>query len=1752
MKRNSVSQITRKVTALSLSAIISIGSMQCDGLYFSAFAEDENQSYGDGTLGASDENQSAVSYKFDYDDSQLIAVIGRDNSAGAQRQTPIDGVILGSTTLGELKAMYSEIDFTDVTLENWSEASFTADDFIIKPYIQLGTTAGTFEYWLQSDDIVMNISSMEYADSCIVHNIGFQLFVDGDAIAASELSWGDVIYFNYDTIKPVYEIDVSEHLNGTYSKSQSSNAFNMPLIILEEFAGKTLGEIKSSYSGINVVGYDKLNMSIEADVLEAQYWMLLDNGEWFYNWGSLIDLYNLKTFNSLSEEATNALSISEFKYSPIIEHNDSNVTSIYVTNGEPVCLAYDYDGSQLFAMVKNDGCAIAGRKVYPENVTFGTTTLGELKTMYKSISFEDVSVTNSSVESLALDKFDIHAYIQLGTTSTTFEHWVNMDGKTLDLSTLDGYSDSCVVHDIGFEIGIAAEDVKAAGLGLDDLIYINYETLKPVYKIDISDTFNGLFFNSNNDYGEKAVTVTSLTGKTLGELKEEYAGILVTGFADLYASEYIDFFGAEYSINFDNGYLYSWGPLIDFYYLKSVSGLSEEATNALTITECKYTPIIGTYDSTRVGMVAIWNKEKMYHNMGSSVGIYWQKYDGATSYTVTIGETAPLTATAYIEFINPWQLLFEGQYPTGTYTVTITANKNDGSTAEVASFDIEHEYYPIMASADVENSILTVNWAYENPKIKSYNVIVSGSDSNYYKYISFEADTTSASLELPDDISYPVCVSIDAVLSCEDSGNITITKRLYAIPYDSPMGYDTGLYWPADKDAVKYKTFVSWENGEICREHIENRDVSILNQMREECPFGTHTIIISSIAADGTEKVISTFDCVYVGPEFPEDIVIPEDIEPYMAGNALFWTAIDGVSGYTVSATNGDTTIVDECFMNQSASITSKIADFPSGTYTLTISAVAENGAKKVIGTYEYEHTQILSVCIVDGALVWPDFYGVDYYTVSATDGTSVVTDTCFLNNSYGIFNMISGFPSGTYTLTVNAVSTDGTKTRVGTYDYEHVSANVDTDSGIEIDEIAITDNVLRWPSVNEADHYIVTMTSGNSVTTDYCFANDSTNFISAMDYAKFESGTVAIEIKAVFKDLTEKIVGNISYEYIAPEISETGGENTFKYVDNEDGTSVTITGGTINNGDVVIPAEIDGKAVTHIAANAFDFEMGIKTLVISEGVKEIGWYAFNTCSNLTSVTLPESLEVIDMWAFERCYALKTVTIPSNVKEIRDGAFAQNSSMTEIIVAPDNNYYMSYGGVVYTKDESALVAYPAGKKGDYIVNTNTRYISNAAFYGCRGLTGITFRGSLSFIGFEAFAECESLTSIEIADGVDYVGYSAFRNCIGIKNITVPASVVNIGNEAFGYINNAYEYEGTSYSGTKISGFSLTGYENSAIHLYAQRHEIPFIIITPEEGEEVEIATPFDNVTPTEEAVEGFEEMTEEEQDESIEKVEVTPPSEIWDKNELGKKIEGEIKVNAKPHKNDEIRNKLKEELKIGDGECLDLIDISLTADGKDISEEYDGLMRVRIKVPKNHKNKGNKFHCYRIKDDGKKEHIPGNIEKDSEGNEWFIMYLEHFSVYAITNTEGIENGYTMTGVVTSFGDDKSGVTVSLLDGNGTEVYSAVTGVDGTYKFTVIPAGIYTLSLSKESHVTREYTVTISTETVQEAKINLMGDVTGDGQIKLADYLKVLGHTKGTELTGYEYDCADVTGDGNVKLADYLKILAHTKGESTLF
>ena len=139
---------------------------------------------------------------------------------------------------------------------------------------------------------------------------------------------------------------------------------------------------------------------------------------------------------------------------------------------------------------------------------------------------------------------------------------------------------------------------------------------------------------------------------------------------------------------------------------------------------------------------------------------------------------------------------------------------------------------------------------------------------------------------------------------------------------------------------------------------------------------------------------------------------------------------------------------------------------------------------------------------------------------------------------------------------------------------------------------------------------------------------------------------------------------------------------------------------------------------------------------------------------------------------------------------------------------------------------------------------------------------------------------------------------------------------------------------------------------------------------------------------------------------------------------------------------------------------------------------------------------------------------------------------------------------TLSGTVKSYNSATDPVTVQLVrSGSSAAAYSTTAnGNSASYTISGVTPGAYTMKVSKKNHVTREYTVTVGTESaVQNVKIHPLGDINGDGKISTADVLKANFHAKKvTLLTGYEFLCADVNGDGKITTADVNKINSHVK------
>ena len=203
-------------------------------------------------------------------------------------------------------------------------------------------------------------------------------------------------------------------------------------------------------------------------------------------------------------------------------------------------------------------------------------------------------------------------------------------------------------------------------------------------------------------------------------------------------------------------------------------------------------------------------------------------------------------------------------------------------------------------------------------------------------------------------------------------------------------------------------------------------------------------------------------------------------------------------------------------------------------------------------------------------------------------------------------------------------------------------------------------------------------------------------------------------------------------------------------------------------SGDIVIPATVT-------AGTIFD-------------VKSIAPYAFNYDS-ITSITIPNSVTEIGEAAFSHCRCLTTITIPNSVVSIGGWAFNTCTSLTEINVESGNTEYVSVDGVLFNKDKTILISYPAGKTGEYIIPSSVKEIATHAFSGCNDSTTIIIPKTVRTIDYYAFYDCAATIKCmvnEKPDGWD----SGWRD--NFKGVVVWAAII----ESAANTVNIYAYGST--------------------------------------------------------------------------------------------------------------------------------------------------------------------------------------------------------------------------------------------------------------------------------------------------------------------------------------------------------------------
>ena len=200
------------------------------------------------------------------------------------------------------------------------------------------------------------------------------------------------------------------------------------------------------------------------------------------------------------------------------------------------------------------------------------------------------------------------------------------------------------------------------------------------------------------------------------------------------------------------------------------------------------------------------------------------------------------------------------------------------------------------------------------------------------------------------------------------------------------------------------------------------------------------------------------------------------------------------------------------------------------------------------------------------------------------------------------------------------------------------------------------------------------------------------------------------------------------------------------------------------------------GDCIYRIDDNAFNGQVYLSSVTVSNTVREIGNLAFANCQNLKTISFPNNITYMGSNVFKDCDLLENVlfvgTIPSylpsytfeNCISLANASWLPLSAVVQI----GNYAFKNCINLENISFPSTLVT-----------------IGKESFYGCTKIVNILIPENVEFIGDSAFMACDSLTNVTINSNNIELGTQAFASCVNLTAVTFNSSAITIGNDVFG-------------------------------------------------------------------------------------------------------------------------------------------------------------------------------------------------------------------------------------------------------------------------------------------------------------------------------------------------------------------------------
>ncbi len=239
-----------------------------------------------------------------------------------------------------------------------------------------------------------------------------------------------------------------------------------------------------------------------------------------------------------------------------------------------------------------------------------------------------------------------------------------------------------------------------------------------------------------------------------------------------------------------------------------------------------------------------------------------------------------------------------------------------------------------------------------------------------------------------------------------------------------------------------------------------------------------------------------------------------------------------------------------------------------------------------------------------------------------------------------------------------------------------------------------------------------------------------------------------------------------------------------FSYKVLQDGT-LCITEYSGEGGEVSVPSEIDGKAVSTLGDELF-------------------WYM----DNVTSVSLPQGLEYIGARVFQGCTSIKKIDLPDSVAEIGDACFVGCSTLTQINIPAG----LVYVGAFAFDDTPWITQFDGCSSVIFAGTVFYKYLDDD--------DKVVIPDGIVCISGNAF-ESKKLSFVKIPDSVAFIGDYCFYNCPNLKEIRLPSDLYYLGENSLGLLQGVGEVK-------PIEDFTIYAKEGSVGAEYAQQYGITLV------------------------------------------------------------------------------------------------------------------------------------------------------------------------------------------------------------------------------------------------------------------------------------------------------------------------------------